>query len=80
MINNPNENYWWLKKCLVCGEYHESGNLPCTNYKWDTSEFINLIKDYKVTQEHVDKLRSKMLEDVEAITITREFLDRTYKL
>jgi len=35
MINNPNENYWWLKKCLVCSEYHESGNLPCTNYKWD---------------------------------------------
>lgn len=36
MINNSGEHYWWLKKCLVCNEYHEGGNLPCTNYKWDT--------------------------------------------
>ena len=41
MINNPDENYWWLKKCLVCGKRHECMDgsiLPCTNHKdwWDT--------------------------------------------
>lgn len=38
------ENYWWLKKCLVCGECHECMDgsiLPCTNYKWDVNKLTD---------------------------------------
>lgn len=50
-------NSWWRGECLVCGECHESGNLPCTNYKWDTNgHFENVLWQFENFKERPEGL------------------------
>ena len=38
-IPTPIPQYWSkCSKCLVCGEYHDNGNLPCPHIKFTSKE------------------------------------------